>query len=128
MPFDIKKRREELNLTFEEMGKFIGVSKGTVKKWESGYIKNMRRDKIIKLAEVLKVSPMDILRSAEDDHSFPGSRKVPLTKDLRKEYKKFISSVFNLKEAGPSIIIYKDSDLIFINSDDENIEQILKLI
>jgi len=53
----IKTRREKLKLTYEEIGKYVGVSKSTVKKWESGDIANMRRDKIQKLAEVLQVSP-----------------------------------------------------------------------
>lgn len=53
----IKHQREILNLTLEEIGKYVGVGKSTVKKWESGNIKNMRRDKIQKLSEILQVSP-----------------------------------------------------------------------
>ena len=58
---DIEKRRKELELTLEQVGKHVGVSKSTVKKWETGYIENMKRDKIVRLAEVLKVSPLDIM-------------------------------------------------------------------
>jgi transcriptional regulator with XRE-family HTH domain len=57
--YDIKKRRLELGLTLEEVGKAVGVSKSTVRKWETGYIGNMKRDKIGKLATVLKISPAD---------------------------------------------------------------------
>ena len=53
----IKIQREKLKLTYEEIGKYVGVSKSTVKKWETGYIANMRRDKIQKLAEILSVTP-----------------------------------------------------------------------
>ena len=53
----IKSQREKLKLTYEEIGNYVGVGKSTVKKWESGYITNMRRDKIQKLAEVLRVTP-----------------------------------------------------------------------
>lgn len=53
----IKSQREKLKLTYEEIGNYVGVGKSTVKKWESGYIANMRRDKIQKLAEVLRVTP-----------------------------------------------------------------------
>ena len=42
----LKQRRNELGLTLEEVGKKVGVSKGTVQKWESGFIDNMKRDKI----------------------------------------------------------------------------------
>ena len=40
----------------------------SVCQWESGAIKNMKRDKIAKLAKVLKVSPLEIvgLSSSED--------------------------------------------------------------
>ncbi len=126
MPFDIKKRRKELNLTFEEIGKFVGVGKGTVKKWESGCIRNMRRDKIIKLAEVLKVSPMDIL-SMDDIKLFPTQKKTPLTNEIKEKYHEFILSVFDAKEVSPSIIIYKDTELILITPNDEQLEHILQL-
>lgn len=61
MNFDIEKRRKELNLTLEQIGNYVGVSKSTVKKWESGYIDNMKRDKIALLAEILQISPLAII-------------------------------------------------------------------
>lgn len=57
----IYNRRKELGLTLEEVGNAVGVSKSTVKKWENGFISNMRRDKIEKLAKVLEISPVRIL-------------------------------------------------------------------
>ena len=42
----IRNRRLELNLTLEEIGNAVGVSKSTVQKWENGFISNMKRDKI----------------------------------------------------------------------------------
>ena len=54
-------RRKELGLTLEEIGNATGVSKSTVKKWENGFIANMRRDKIGKLAKVLQISPIVLL-------------------------------------------------------------------
>lgn len=59
--FDLKKRREELNLSQESVAESIGVTKATVSKWEKGDIANMKRDKIALLAKVLKVSPLSIL-------------------------------------------------------------------
>lgn len=61
MSINIKQRRAELKLTLEQIGNYVGVSKSTVKKWESGNIKNMRRDKILLLSQILKVSPLDFL-------------------------------------------------------------------
>ena len=53
----LRTKRTEHKLTLEEIGNAVGVSKATVKRWESGEIKNLRRDKIAKLAKILEVSP-----------------------------------------------------------------------
>lgn len=57
----IKRRRLELGLTLEKVADYVGVSKATVSRWESGEIVNMRRDRILKLSEVLKVKPNFIM-------------------------------------------------------------------
>ena len=51
----IKTRRKELNITLEEIGDYVGVSKATVQRWETGNISNMRRDRIKKLSEILQL-------------------------------------------------------------------------
>lgn len=53
----VKNRRSALNMSMEELGKKVGVSKATVQRWESGEIKNVRRDKISKLADALNTTP-----------------------------------------------------------------------
>lgn len=53
----LKQRRKELDLTLAEVGKRVGVSEATVQRWESGNIKNLRHDRIGRLAEVLQVNP-----------------------------------------------------------------------
>lgn len=63
----INKRRTALQLTLEEVGNAVGVSKSTVKKWEDGYISNMRRDKISELAKVLKLNPVSLITGEETD-------------------------------------------------------------
>ena len=57
----IRSRRLKLNLTLEEVGKYVGVEKSTVKKWENGFISNMKRDKIALLSEILQVSPLTFI-------------------------------------------------------------------
>ncbi|MBE7037476.1 MAG: helix-turn-helix transcriptional regulator [Ruminococcaceae bacterium] len=64
--FDIFTRRKELGLTLEDIGKACNVGKSTVKKWETGFIENMKRDKIALLANVLKVSPLEIMGIEEE--------------------------------------------------------------
>lgn len=62
----IRKRREYLGLTLEEVGNAVGVGKSTVRKWENGIIKNMGRDKIMALAKVLQIKPIDIVQDDLD--------------------------------------------------------------
>lgn len=53
----IKTLRKERGLTLQQVGDFVGVGKSTVRKWESGEIKNMGRDKIALVARALSVDP-----------------------------------------------------------------------
>ena len=53
----IKFLRMRQGMTLEELGLKVGVGKSTVRKWETGQIANMRRDKIASLADALNVSP-----------------------------------------------------------------------
>lgn len=57
----IKNRRLELRLTLSDVAKFVGVNEGTVSRWESGDISNMRRDKIALLSKILQISPLAIM-------------------------------------------------------------------
>lgn len=52
---DLKQRRLELGLTMLEVAKIVGVSEATISRYESGNIKNMRRDRINKYAKALNV-------------------------------------------------------------------------
>ncbi len=63
----IHNRRKELNLTLEEVGNAVGVSKSTVRKWETGYISNMKRDKIAILAKTLNLSPAQFIVEPNED-------------------------------------------------------------
>lgn len=83
---DISKKIHDLrisrDLTLEQVGDYVGVSKATVLKWESGKIKNMRRDKIVRLAEILGTTPGDLIgwkpESSQKD-LFSLSAPFPLT-------------------------------------------------
>lgn len=57
----IKSLRLSKNMTLEEIGAYVGVSKTTIQRWESGEIRNMRRDKIARLAEVLGTTPGELI-------------------------------------------------------------------
>ncbi len=77
-------RRQELGLTLEEVGNYVGVGKSTVRKWEHGDIENMKRDKIALLSKILKLSPLTFI-TGEVEYGTPDNiiplpkmKKVPL--------------------------------------------------
>lgn len=65
----IYRRRKELGLTMEDVAKEVGVSKATVKRWESGEIANIRRDKIAILAKALHTTPAYLMGWVDNDTS-----------------------------------------------------------
>lgn len=83
----IRERRLELGLTLENVGNYVGVSKSTVKKWESGSISNMRRDKIAKLSEILRISPIELM-GWEDQTELPPDDSESLLGSFLKNYRK----------------------------------------
>lgn len=53
----IKELRLSQGMTLEQVANEVGVGKSTVRKWETGMIANMRRDKIASLAKALHTTP-----------------------------------------------------------------------
>lgn len=62
----IKKLRQEKGLTLEQVADVVGVGKSTVRKWETGMIANMRRDKIADLAKALGTTPAYLMGWPEE--------------------------------------------------------------
>jgi transcriptional regulator with XRE-family HTH domain len=58
----LKEKRIEKGLTQKDVAAAVGVSEGTVSRWESGKIENMRRDKINALANYLSIDPIIITK------------------------------------------------------------------
>jgi transcriptional regulator with XRE-family HTH domain len=56
----IRNRRIEKGLSMKELAERLGVSEGTISRWESGKIEDMRRSRIKALSEVLGI-PLYIL-------------------------------------------------------------------
>ena len=63
----IKELRKARNMTLEDVAKIVGVGKSTVRKWETGMIENMRRDKIAALAKALGTTPVSLLGWEEEE-------------------------------------------------------------
>ena len=79
----IKKRRLELGLTLEDVGQAVGVGRSTVRKWETGMIKNMGRDKIAALAKILQISPVELVPLPDQTRSEDEERLEALHQDPR---------------------------------------------
>ena len=53
----IKSRRKELELTQEQVGNIVGVTKSTIQRYENGLIKDLKMPVIQAIAKALKVNP-----------------------------------------------------------------------
>lgn len=138
---EIKRLRTEKGMTLEQLGDKCGVGKSTVRKWENGMIKDMRRDKIEKLANALGVSPSHFfeydtpndrnIRKIEniypiEVHSLPMLGEIacgkPIFMDENKESYTMVGSNvkadFCLKAKGDSMVNARimDGDIVFIRS------------
>lgn len=81
----LKHLREQNNLTLQEIAEYIGVSKPTVQRWESGEIKNLKRDKIKLLSEVLNTTPAYLMGWSDDDTNLNTIDNTNLCSDLEME-------------------------------------------
>ena len=66
----IRQLRMERDMTLEQVAVIVGVGKSTVRKWETGMIANMKRDKIALLAKALSTTPA-FLMGWDDDNAPP---------------------------------------------------------
>lgn len=80
----IKDLRVSQNLTLEQVANEVGVGKSTVRKWETGMIANMRRDKIASLAKALHTTPAYLMGWIDEPH-----REITVDNLFRIETKKF---------------------------------------
>lgn len=88
---DIKSIRISRNLTLKEVAEYVGVAEATVSRWESGNIKNMRRDRILKLAKILNISPASLCN--DDD-----IEKAPETVEISETKKKLHAIIDSMSE------------------------------
>lgn len=72
--------REQSGLTLEEVAKKVGVSAPTIQRYETGDIKNVRRDKIAKLATALYTTPSYLMDWEEPDFDYGKYGLKPVVK------------------------------------------------
>nr|DAQ90334.1 MAG TPA: Repressor protein CI [Caudoviricetes sp.] len=143
----IKDLRTSQGMTLEQVAEKVGVGKSTVRKWETGLIANMRRDKIAALADALNTSPMYLMGWSDEinplpkldiskfDNIYPVNlKKVPLLGEIacgkpifanedRESYVLAGSEIhadFCLRAKGDSMVNARilDGDIVFIRKQD----------
>lgn len=143
----IKDLRTSQGMTLEQVAEKVGVGKSTVRKWETGLIANMRRDKIAALADALNTSPMYLMGWSDEinplpkldiskfDNIYPVNlKKIPLLGEIacgkpifanedRESYVLAGSDIhadFCLRAKGDSMVNARilDGDIVFIRKQD----------
>ena len=77
----IKQRREQLNLTQEELGTHLSLNKSTINRYESGEVQKIKIPILHALAEFLDVDPNWLALKTNDMGSFPKSIDEKSTPD-----------------------------------------------
>lgn len=67
----IRQLRISQKMTLEQVANEVGVGKSTVRKWETGMIANMRRDKIASLARALHTTPAYLMGWEKEERPEP---------------------------------------------------------
>lgn len=62
----IKQRRNSLGLTLLEVAEKLGVKEATAQRYESGAIKSIKHETIVKLADILKCDPAYLMGWQEE--------------------------------------------------------------
>ena len=94
----IKELRLAKGMTLEQVANIVGVGKSTVRKWETGMIANMKRDKIALLAQALSTTPAYLMGWFEEETQ-------PKTETLTKDEKVIIDLFRQIPEEKQEMVV-----------------------
>lgn len=141
----IRFKRQEKGLTMKELADLIDVSEATISRWESGEVSNMKRSSIMRLSQVLDISPVQIVMGSEkpentlkikniEDILQIQTQKIPLIGDIacgvpnlaEENFESYVElgadvrADFALRCHGDSMINARilDGDIVFIKKQD----------
>lgn len=119
----IRQRRIELDMTQTELGEKLGVGKTAVAKWEAGKVKNLKRDALQQLADILQISPLALIGiKATNDSKTISVRKADLTPAASERIEKHIDCEKNKQKC---IVVYEND---FSPEDFAHIEQFIEFM
>ena len=73
----IHNKRIEHGMTMKDLASAVGVSEGTISRWESGEISNMRRDKVARLSKILDIPVEQLMGWKTKNAPLPSNVSVP---------------------------------------------------
>lgn len=73
----IHNKRVKRGMTMKDLASAVGVSEGTISRWESGEISNMRRDKVARLGEILDIPIEQLMGWEIKEQPLPSNISVP---------------------------------------------------
>ena len=94
----IQELRKSKNMTLEDVGKIVGVGKSTVRKWETGMIENMRRDKIAALARALDTTPAYLMGWEEEQKKNDIQADIILRMRTDNDFMSAVEALYNLDQ------------------------------
>ena len=92
----IKKLRQEKGLTLEQVANIVGVGKSTVRKWDTGMIANMKRDKIAALAKALDTTPVYLMGWEEEQKKNDIQADIILKMRTDTEFMSVVETLYKL--------------------------------
>lgn len=92
----IKELRKAKKMTLEEVGNIVGVGKSTVRKWETGMIANMKRDKIAALARALGTTPTYLMGWEEEQKKNDIQADIILRMRADSDFMSAVESLYKL--------------------------------
>lgn len=77
----LKSRRLEKGLTMKEVADAVGVNEGTISRYESGDIANMKRSSIVALSKVLDIPPIRFITLDPIEEKVPNrqTQRIPFS-------------------------------------------------
>lgn len=90
----IKHLRIANGMTQEQLGKYIGVQKSAIRKYEKGEVKNIKRSSIEIMSNLFKVSPSYLMCIEDDFEENKTFKTIPLISDFMTSSKVSIEKYF----------------------------------
>ena len=109
----IKKRRCELEMSYQDLAYKTGLSKSTLQRYETGSIKNMPIDKLEVLANALKVSPGYLM--GWEEKSIPNKQVEKNIITLSNKEETLLHNFNKLNDIGKNEAIKRVEELTYIS-------------